>query len=284
MDWRFKCAAFYALSHAPRGLYSLLQRRVTGRYFFNVTDTEFAAYDYHVRNFRKIARPANALEFGAGSHLLTALLLSAAGATEVLTYDIDRKVTIEQVNHVIRQLRSRAVPGEWRELQDLNDLLRFYRIRYCAPGDARNTGLRASSVDFFCSTSTLEHIPVTEIDRIFNECARIATGRARWSHIIDYHDHYASSDPSITRFNFFRYSAKQWQRFNPSSHSQNRLRHSDFLELFKRHGLEPIEEHVTFTHESLPFVPHAEFSRYSRDDLQALNGLFCLKASNHSQE
>ena len=78
-----------------------------------------------------------ALEFGSGSNLLTPLLLSAPGATEVLAYDVERLASVEQVNHVIRQLRGR-VHGEWPEIAALDDLQRFYRISYrpqgtCAP-------------------------------------------------------------------------------------------------------------------------------------------------------
>jgi hypothetical protein len=202
MDWRVKCIGFHVLRGAPRCLYSALQRRITRRYFYTFTDAEFAVYNYHVENFRRLPQPARALEFGAGSHLLTALLLSAAGAREVFAYDIKPIATVEQVNHVIRQLRERALPGEWREIENLGDLVPCYRIRYCAPGDAGNTGLPARSIDFFCSTSTLEHIAIADIERILAECTRIATPHAVWSHIIDYHDHYASADPSITRFKF----------------------------------------------------------------------------------
>jgi hypothetical protein len=221
------------------------------------------------------------LEFGAGSHLLTALLLSAAGAREVFAYDIKPIATVEQVNHVIRQLRERALPGEWREIENLGDLVPCYRIRYCAPGDAGNTGLPARSIDFFCSTSTLEHIAIADIERILAECTRIATPHAVWSHIIDYHDHYASADPSITRFNFYRYSSRRWQWLNPPNHFQNRLRHSDFVRLFVRHGLKADEARAVLPAESLPFPPHPEFNHYSHDDLLALNGFFCLTAAGH---
>ena len=224
-----------------------------------------------------------ALEFGAGSHLLSALLLSGAGAREVLAYDIEPIATVEQVNHVVRQLKARGVPGEWREFAELPDLLRFYRIRYCAPGDARNTGLPTSSVSFFCSTSTLEHIPKADIERIFAECRRIATPNAVWSHIVDYHDHYASADNSITRFNFYRFSTGQWRWFNPPNHFQNRLRHSDFLQMFAAQGLIVDDAQAIVNAERLPFPPHSEFDRYSQDDLLALNGMFRLRSDPRHQ-
>lgn len=277
MDWRLKCLAHHLLLHAPRSLHAALQRRVTGRYFLTLTEQNLAAYSYHVENFRKLPKPGRVMEFGAGSHLLSALLLSAAGATEVFAYDLSRIASIEQVNHVIRQLRGR-VPGDWREITNLDADLLHYRIRYVAPGDARNTGLPSASVDFFCSTSTLEHIPAEDIGRILRECKRLASAEARFSFIIDYHDHYCSADPSITRVNFYRYSDAIWRIFNPSNHYQNRLRHSEFEKLFAAQGLGAIESRPIITPVTLDRKRiHARFRAYGETDLTALNGLFHLR-------
>src|SRR5579864_6657849 len=136
MDWRLKCAALHVLSWLPAGrqAHRWVQRHATGRYFFTFTDADIAGYRFHVEQFRG----GRALEFGSGSNLLTPLLLSAAGATEVLAYDVEPLASVEQVNHVIRQLRGKA-EGQWREIESLDDLRRFYRISYRAPGDMRST-------------------------------------------------------------------------------------------------------------------------------------------------
>jgi len=99
--------------------------------------------------FRGIDRPRLENDFDRlqGRHFLSPLLLSNAGATEVLVYDIQRLSSPAQINHTIRQLRGR-VPGEWPEIEDWPDLERIYRIRYLAPGDARNTGLSGAYIDF----------------------------------------------------------------------------------------------------------------------------------------
>src|SRR6185369_13014962 len=92
-----------------------------------------------------------------------------------------------------------------------------------------------------CSTSTLEHIPADDIRAILGECVRISSSQALCSFIIDYHDHYASADRSITYFNFYKYTTEEWKRFNPPNHFQNRLRHSDHERLFGELGLRVIE-------------------------------------------
>lgn len=289
MNWKLKCLALHVLAHLPgsQGLYRWLQRRVTGRYLDTVTDEVLAAYNYHVENFRRLpgSQRATALEFGAGRNLLTPLLLSAAGAQRVLALDIDRLATVEQINHVIRQLRERGLPyqgGSWREIVNVDaDLEQYYRVSYCAPGDARATGLPAGSVDFICSTSTLEHIDGADIAAILIEARRIGAPGALLSFIIDYHDHYATADSQITRFNFYRYSDALWAWFNPRNHFQNRLRHSDYEQLFLAAGLQALEQrsiippHSGAALQSVPVAP--AFSKYSLDDMVALNGFFLLQ-------
>ena len=279
MDWRIKCLALHALRYAPYSAHAFLQRKVTGRYYFDLKDEEFRAYNFHVDNFRRLPAGSRVIEFGAGSNLLVPLMLSAAGATEIFTYDVQRIATVDQVNHVIRQLNTR-IPGDWQDIADLDqDLLRKYCIRYSAPGDARYTGLPKQSVDFFCSTSTLEHIPPLEIASILSECRRIATPNALFSFVIDYHDHYATADPRISRFNFYRYSERAWRWFNPSNHYQNRLRHSDYIDIFKTHLLDTmVGRCVSVSNSEIEGLPlSSRFQGYSTDDLVSLNGLFLLK-------
>lgn len=268
MHWKLKCLAFHTVARVPT-LYRWMQKHITGRYHFTVTDWAFEVYSFHVKNFRG----GRALEFGAGTNLLCPLLLSHAGATEVLAIDLQRLASTDRVNHVIRQLRGR-LSGEWPEVSDLDwDLRAKYRIHYLAPGDASATGLPDQSVDFFCSTSTLEHIPPAAIRAILRECQRLATPDAVMSFEIDYHDHYATADGSINRFNFYRYPEWKWCLFNPAMHYQNRLRHSDYVELFSAFTSD--DRIVPDSVEELP--PLVErFTHYPRAELTAKNGFFTL--------
>lgn len=287
MNWKLKCLALHVLAHLPGriGIHRWIQQRVTGRFLDDLSDEVLAVYEYHVRNFLKLQVPerSRVMEFGAGRNLLTALLLSSAGAGEVFAFDIDRLATVAQVNHVIGQLRTRGYAGNsWPDIADIDtDLKRSYRIYYMAPGDARATKLTADSVDFVCSTSTLEHINREDIIRIINECRRVCTPDALMSFIVDYHDHYASTDATITRFNFYRYPDSFWMLFNPSNHFQNRLRHCDYEALFAESGLITLENRVIIPADSekgLGVVPlAADFSRYTIQDLAALNGFFLLR-------
>jgi hypothetical protein len=206
--------------------------------------------------------------------------LSNAGAIEVLVYDIQRLSSPAQINHTIRQLKGR-VPGDWPEIGDWADLERIYRIRYLAPGDARNTGLRGASINFICSTSTLEHIPAADIRLILKECSRVAPPDAVFSHIVDYADHYHYADASISLFNFYQYSDRRWRWLNPSNHFQNRLRHSDFDRMFRELNLKQIETRAgTVSPEAIRTIAiDPLFQRYNPEDLLTSIGYFVLAAT-----
>jgi Methyltransferase domain len=280
LNWRLKCVAFQIFDHLPggRSMYRVAQKYVTGNHLFNVTDAYLRLHQFHVAQYRRV-HPGRVLEFGGGRHFLSPLLLSNAGATEVLVYDIQRLSSPAQINHTIRQLKDR-VPGEWPEIADWLDLERTYRIRYLAPGDARKTGLSAAHVNFVCSTSTLEHIPAADIRLIHTECMRIAAPGAVLSHIVDYADHYFYADPAISLFNFYKYSERQWRWLNPSNHFQNRLRHSDYEKLFRDLNLKPVETRCgTVPPETLRTVRiDPLFVRYEPQDLLTSIGYFVLAA------
>jgi hypothetical protein len=266
MKWRLKCLAFYFMNHA---LHTAAQRYLTRRYFEQITPDLLSVYGFHVENFRRLPAGSTALEIGAGRNLLCSLLLSHAGAARVYAFDLHRLATVEQVNAVIEQLRG-LLPGEWPLLSRMDDL-DAYRIDYRAPGDARRTGL--GHVDFICSTSTLEHIPRDDLRAIHAECARLSPSLA--SHIVDYHDHYASFDRQIGRTNFYRYSERAWRKWNPDKHYQNRLRHGDQMALLAEAGFKVVSERRVV--EDMRHPPLAEtFRRYSAEDLATMNAFITL--------
>lgn len=276
MDWRLKCLALHALRvPGADACHKLLQRYITRRYFAKVAPN-LGPYRQHLENYRSLDRVGRALEFGCGPDLQSALLLSSAGA-EVFAFDLQRLASPDRINNVIRQFRELGVPGEWQEISTLDDLER-YRIHYRAPADARDTGLPAGSIDFFCSTSVMEHIPEPDLEAILRECMRLAAPGALMSFWIGYYDHYATFDRSISRFHFYRYTEAQWRWWNPPRHFHNRLRHSDFERLFERLGLKTLtNERMLGKPEELRGIPLAEpFRRYSVEDLLTVYGRFAL--------
>ena len=196
---------------------------------------------------------ARLYEFGAGWDLTTPLIFYGLGATQQTLVDIRLNLRFEDVDHSISQYerhRGALEQQSGRPLRDLgsgavrsiDDLQRRFGIVYLAPCDARNTGLPEKSFDLVSSTNTLEHIPGPDIAAILSEARRLLSADGIVSGLVDMQDHYSYFDPSVSAFNFFRFSDRTWAAVNSSLHYQNRLRVPDYRDLIQRAGLELVEE------------------------------------------
>lgn len=267
MRWQYKVAAQKTLSLIPgtageRANY-FLQRHVTkklpasqGQFFLHFDEAVRHVRHYEAHGKRPWAS-VRAYEFGAGWDLIGPLSLWALGASRQVIVDIDVHLRLELVNHSIAQLaRHHAALSEraGRSLRRIDslplrsfaDLQERFGIDYRAPCDARNTGLAANSFDLITSTFTLEHIPRGDIAAILGECARLLAGDGVVSCSIDMNDHYAFDDPSISVYNFLRYSERRWRFINSPLHYQNRLRARDYRALFAEAGLSLTEVGLDF--------------------------------------
>jgi hypothetical protein len=253
LDWKRKAAAFRLFNAVPAGqhLYYLTQRYVTRTIPRNLADHGRWQFE-HARTFRRAFRgepgKARLFEFGAGWDLHSSLVQWCYGINDQVVVDISRLVRLSLVNLVIDHLRKEPPPEAGRVPERLitepleESLRRFYGIRYLAPADARRTDLESGSVDLVCTTSVLEHIPAGVLAEILEECHRICSDRGIMSHVIDYTDHYAHSDPSISIYNFLKFSDSEWAKYNPAIHYQNRLRHFEYGQLFAASGFVTLAE------------------------------------------
>jgi SAM-dependent methyltransferase len=200
---------------------------------------------------RRPLSAAKLYEFGAGWELSIPLVYWTLGAERQVLVDIRVLVRPSLVNNNIQrcprlqsQLNLPRLPGgPLPTTAAFHSALRErFGIEYIAPCDARATGLPAGSVDYITSTNTLEHVPRDDIKSILVECHRLLADGGVMSFRIDYQDHYSYFDNHLSPYNFLQYSERQWARYNPALHFQNRMRHRDYLELFDQTGFEILEE------------------------------------------
>jgi SAM-dependent methyltransferase len=186
-------------------------------------------------------------EFGAGWDLTVPLAYWALGVERQLLVDIHANLRFDLVNGTLVRLErsddERLVrrPGA-ADVASAAELEERFGISYVAPRDARATGFDAASVDFVSSTNTLEHIPAYDLCPILAECRRLLRPDGVLSSRIDLRDHYSYFDPSLSPYNFLRYSDRAWRLFNSRLLYQNRLRRPDYLRAFADAGLEVVEE------------------------------------------
>ena len=255
IGWRKKAALFKFFDRMPfgRAIYSGVQRYITHtvpRRFAPTIQTAHIFVD-HVRSIAAFEKEKNLadlalFEFGAGWDLYSNCVTWCLGADNQVVYDLNRWARPSQINLALSHLKTDPPPGAVRIPDVLlpvtgkfdEVLRRTYGINYQAPADAGETGLAVGMIDAVVSTSVLEHIPPDQIERILRECRRVLRPGGIMSHLIDYSDHYAHSDLSITPYNFLAFEDSDWDRFNPNIHFQNRLRHSDYRRLFEKAGFQ----------------------------------------------
>ncbi|MEO1655129.1 MAG: methyltransferase domain-containing protein [Bacteroidota bacterium] len=251
MNFQYKCVLQHLFSLLPRGarLQYGWQRYISKS--LPPDKTEFLhkvaqAYQHaqHFQNYHQLKNPRQKYyEFGAGWTLIIPLAMRLLGF-EVFCGDLRKLIFPSLIQDSWQKFHAYQSdlpfsydPKFSKPLPPKNlikHLSQAHQVHYRAPSDARNTGFKNNYFDLISSTVTLEHVPKQDILPIFQECHRILQKGGILSLVIDYQDHWAYFDPSISIYNFLRYSPTQWKWYNPSLHYQNRLRHSDYLNLISQ--------------------------------------------------
>lgn len=294
-SWYAKAAMQGTLSMLPRRqrLNRVFQKHVT--HSLDLSDDyllgRWERAQAHVEGWRKYGTSRHpgegfvAVEVGTGWFPITSVGMILCGAERVRTFDsqplADRPTVLAAMEAFHRLIRDGAIdpPNEvGRERLELalsepegregHELLALLGVDINIR-DPRDTALPDRSTDLVVSTSALEHIPPEPLTRLMTELRRITATGGVMSHVIDMADHYAQRDPAINRFNFLRYSDRHWKLYNNPLHYQNRLRISDYRDLFVDTGWEIVaEDDYSRPARELRAIPvHSDFDRYSEEDL-----------------
>jgi predicted SAM-dependent methyltransferase len=213
-------------------------------------------------------------EFGAGWDLGLPLVFYAAGINSQLLVDIEDHARLSLVNDMVAKINGniekvfegsgltyRMLPAE--SLSEKSQLKTAFGIDYKAPLDARKTGMPTGTIDAATNTFTLEHIPAQDIRDIFTETYRILKPGGVVSCFVDMQDHYAYFDSKVTVYNYLQFTEREWKKYNCDLHYQNRMRHPEYIDIFKSCGFEII---------------HEELNKPSEKDMQVLKTMNIEKA------
>jgi len=230
------------------------------------------------------------LEVGTGRTVNVPFTFWLAGAKSITTYDLNRYLRSELVEESLagtrqhRELlesmfRASGVPvlrERWDALLKCTtaaDALTVANIKYCAPGDATQTGLPEASIDLYISVNVFEHVPPQILTSILAEAHRVLRRSGRMTHTVDPSDHFAQTDKTLNAINFLRYSQEEWNRISGNQFMyQNRLRASNYLALlergrFKVETIETIQDATAKAALAAGFKVHADYRQYSAEDL-----------------
>jgi len=246
---------FGALPYGNR-LFDLVRSTVGLNRNFDLSRRHYSMVEmsYMLAQAGKSVENKHLLEIGAGWHPLLPALFYGMGATQIVMTDIVKHIRQSNVEQTLDYLIVHSaeiasivgVPANqlttrWRELYPNHKawikLWNSKGIIYKAPFNLLN--IPANSVDMIYSNSCLSYIPVSALEKIFAESARILKLGGWIAHNLMPYDDYATNDPSITPLNFLRYDATTWERIgNCALHYQNRCRPLFYQELAQHNGLQ----------------------------------------------
>ena len=273
INWKLKSILFglVAIFNLYRLLY-WLQKNASKRSRVRI-DKINENWIIHEKNLKDIEN-CHLIEFGAGQSLSQNIYLSHFVRSQTLV-DLFPMINLELVNQATEQISNIFSQNKYKKVENLSDLRKNYNINYIAPFEFHKSQLEENIFDACISTNTLEHIPKKEIIIIFKDLKRILKNGGLISSIIDYSDHYAHTDKNISNLNFLKYSEKDFKKYNHKSHFQNRLRHNDYLKLFKSLGYEVITNKILESSQPIEGISE-EFDIHDKD-IFAIKGEYLIK-------
>ena len=243
-------------------------------------DIQYALDTFHLHYDQAKPRLPDAfttLELGPGDSLASAVIAAAFGSRRTLLVDAGSfaATDIQTYNHFSEQLAKMNLIPAATSYADLADMLRQTRADYLVKGLASLKTLPNDSVDFVFSQAVMEHVHLKDVEETVRELFRVQPAGGIASHRIDLKDHLASSLHSL------RFSKRIWesQYFRTSDFYTNRLRASEWQELFTRSGYRVLDQ-ININFPALP-LPRSkmqpEFARFSDEDLMVSSVQFVLQ-------
>ena len=279
IPWKLKSFVFRIIDifNIPHVLY-FLQKNITKRSKLKKINSS-SIWKKHEQVLKKNNSTDFIFEFGAGKSLIQNLFISNFVKNQ-LVVDLNPMIDLSLVEDARIFLCGKFYIKEKTKIKELKDLLK-YGIKYIAPFDASKTNLQDESVDGIISSNTLEHIPKKNLIEIFNELHRVLKKDGIISLIIDYSDHYAHTDKSITLLNYLRFDDEQWKKFNHKCHFQNRLRHYDYINIFRSLDFNIIKEDLEYKEKNVLSQIKDKFQHEDKK-WQATSAHIVLKKNNLS--
>lgn len=267
--WIVKAVIQKVISFLPRSqkINYLFQKYVTKGVY--LTDDYFIDRllhaQNHVRYFSKYTKTNdsfNVLELGTGWYPVIPIYMFLKGANKIYSVDINNLVSEENLKQTIEKYCGIYNNGELNKYINIIDserlnilldchkqqnklnrkqLLKLLNINFII-GDARQLPLQSSSIDLITSNNTFEHIYPEILIDILKEFNRVLKPGAIMSHFIDMSDHFAHLDKKISIYNFLKFSDKQWSLIDNTVQPQNRLRITQYREIYSKVGIKIVEE------------------------------------------
>ena len=167
INWKLKSLIFRTVDifELNQTLY-YVQKNITRNAQVNIKEIK-NDWKYHSENLLAI-KNKKIIEFGAGKSLEQNIFFSNFFAEQTLV-DINNMLDYDLINSAISQISSIEEGISKYKICNLNDLYRYYKIKYLSPVDLTEPNtFKENAFDGCISTNTLEHISKEDLYKIFN--------------------------------------------------------------------------------------------------------------------
>ena len=234
INWRLKSLIYWFLYFTFfKKILFFIQKKITKRAYSSI-GVMLYAYKLHFNSLKKY-KSKKILEFGAGKSLEQNIYLSIKFNNRInqTVIDIDKMIDFNLLNFAKNQLQKKIkLSPKLKYIKNLKDLQNFLNIKYYAPINIIDLNEK-KNFDAIISTNVIEHISKKNFEIILEKFRKIVKNNGILSFLIDYSDHYSHTDKNISSTNFLKYSELEFKKYNTPLLFQNRLRHYDYIDIFK---------------------------------------------------
>ena len=234
INWRLKSLIYWFLYFIFfKKILFFIQKKITKRAYSSL-GVMFYAYKLHYNSLKKY-KSKKILEFGAGKSLEQNIYLTFKFNNRInqTVIDIDKMIDFNLLNFAKNQLQKKIkLSFKTKNIRNLEDLKNILNIKYYAPINIIDLNEK-EKFDAIISTNVIEHISKKHFEIILEKFRKIVKNDGILSFVIDYSDHYAHTDKNISSTNFLKYSELEFKKYNTPLLFQNRLRHYDYIDIFK---------------------------------------------------
>lgn len=191
---------------------------------------------------------------GCGWQPAVPFLLHAAGVGSQRLADVDRHLEPDGCRLVDTAMRrnerwlGELVPGgnlhlvEEQQQATLTPLLASRGIEYVCPESVVDAPLPTDSFDAAFCSGVLAYLRPDAVDSALTTLIRIVRPGGLIGLYVHLTDDFAGFDPAVGSFGFLRHDEPVWERLICSRrYYNNRLRVSDYVSAFRRHGLDTVD-------------------------------------------
>ena len=252
INWKLKALLYkvFGIFNLKRSFY-FIQKNITKRSKINFQSLSphWIRHAGTIKNYNC----TDVLEIGAGKSLEQNIYISYNFENSIKQTAIDINPMIDfqlfnQASLKISNLMNKNFKGS---VKNYNDLLKLYNIKYYSPSDLNKLIDENHKFDICISTTTLEHFSLQDLNDFLKKINFVLIKKKLISSIIDYSDHYAHTDNKITYLNFLKFNKVNWEKYNNKYLFQNRMRHQDYRNLFKKNNFKVLQEFKGPMHEKI---------------------------------